>query len=413
MMKKSRREAVRFTNGATHLAGTLSMPTTGAHHPALIALHAAGEGERTFTLYKHLADVLSCHGVAVLTYDRRGSGRSTGDFASASFEALANDARAGIKLLRRHPKIDPNRLGAWGVSQGGWLAPLLATHTRLKCLVVVSGAGVSAARQMDYSAETALRAAGFPDAPVSRALKLRCKMNAYYLGTLERARVQHEIDAVADEPWFPHAFIDRVLPDTVRDSKWALELGHDPAPVMARVVIPTLLLYSEDDPWVPVSESIEAWRAAAARWVEVEWIPGADHLMLRPKPKEPGTFEVSGRYSEVLIAWLAKHLKSNASRGVRHDLLAELPSLAQFNQHFHNLFDPLGAARPKARREVARTERPPGILQKSPDKLRLLCEPPRKLEQLVGDDLGHLKDDTEVVLLRFLRVLVRGPQVAH
>src|ERR1700674_252315 len=154
-----RSDPVSFQDGRVTLVGTLYLPAGAGRHPAVVSFHAANGGTREFHAYRHLATALPSAGFAVLLFDRRGSGGSSGDFNAATFEDLAADGIAGVLFLKSRPEIDPARVGVWGVSQGGWLGPLAATMSPDVAFVVsVSGPGVSPARQMDYSAEYALKA---------------------------------------------------------------------------------------------------------------------------------------------------------------------------------------------------------------------------------------------------------------
>jgi len=81
------REDVRFASGDIQLSGTLMSPTTGAKHPAIILVHASGPEHRDYML--PFARFLIRRGMAVLGYDKRGVGGSTGDWRTASFEDLA------------------------------------------------------------------------------------------------------------------------------------------------------------------------------------------------------------------------------------------------------------------------------------------------------------------------------------
>jgi pimeloyl-ACP methyl ester carboxylesterase len=76
---------------------------------------------RDANLYRHLCEGLPAMGIAVLVYDRRGSGQSSGDLDKADYEALADDAVAGQHSLTKFSRIDPDKIGFWGLSQGGWL----------------------------------------------------------------------------------------------------------------------------------------------------------------------------------------------------------------------------------------------------------------------------------------------------
>src|SRR5215471_21568331 len=84
-------EEIQFTNGDAHLRGTVYLPKTGNRLPAVVVLHHAGLPTRDANLYRHLCEGLPAMGIAVLVYDRRGSGQSSGNLGNADFETLADD----------------------------------------------------------------------------------------------------------------------------------------------------------------------------------------------------------------------------------------------------------------------------------------------------------------------------------
>ena len=82
-------------------------------------------------------------GVAVLGYDKRGVGGSTGDWNTASFDDLAGDAVAAFEYLKTRSDIDRAQIGLLGVSQAGWIMPLAAVRAKdFGFLISISGAGV-------------------------------------------------------------------------------------------------------------------------------------------------------------------------------------------------------------------------------------------------------------------------------
>jgi len=121
-------EDVRFANGDVRLAGTLIAPSTGAKHPAIVVVHGSGAETREHML--PFARFLVRHSVAVLGYDKRGVGESTGDWNTASFEGLAGDAVAAVEYLKTRRDIDAAQIGLLGVSQAGWVMPLAAVRTK-------------------------------------------------------------------------------------------------------------------------------------------------------------------------------------------------------------------------------------------------------------------------------------------
>lgn len=93
----------------------------------MVVFHGASEPLASMPLYRHLSDGLPQLGMAVLLYDRRGNGTSTGS-ENVPYQTLADDGIAGAKVLRAMPRIDPKRVGYWGISQGGWLAAFAAVR---------------------------------------------------------------------------------------------------------------------------------------------------------------------------------------------------------------------------------------------------------------------------------------------
>lgn len=118
--------AVSFQDGAVTLSGTLLLPAAPGRHPAVIFLQGSGPKGRWANRY--LAQKMAEAGIVALIYDKRGVGGSGGDWKSADFDALAGDAAAGVALLRAQAEVDPARVGVYGHSQGGTIAPLVAAR---------------------------------------------------------------------------------------------------------------------------------------------------------------------------------------------------------------------------------------------------------------------------------------------
>lgn len=123
-------EEVRFQNDDVTLAGTLIRPTAPGRHPALVNMHGSEPARRTDPYARQRAEWLAYQGFAVLLYDKRGVGDSTGryqEYASdTNLNNLAGDGLAGVQLLKTHPAIDPARIGLIGASQAGWIMPRVA-----------------------------------------------------------------------------------------------------------------------------------------------------------------------------------------------------------------------------------------------------------------------------------------------
>src|SRR5271157_1796502 len=111
-------QELQFANAGANLVGTVYLPNVGNHLPAVVVLHHAGAATRDAALYRHLREGLPALGFAVLIYDRRGSGQSSGSLQGVDYETLADDAVAGQHALAKLSRIDPAKIGFWGLSQG-------------------------------------------------------------------------------------------------------------------------------------------------------------------------------------------------------------------------------------------------------------------------------------------------------
>ncbi|HEX9149122.1 MAG TPA: alpha/beta fold hydrolase [Thermoanaerobaculia bacterium] len=299
------------SNGNVRLAATLDLPDGPGPHPVMVVLHASGEGERGFASYRHLPKILPASGIGVLRYDRRGSGASSGDFERASFPDLASDARAVIAWARASADVDRRRLGLWALSQGGWIAPLVAAaDPSIACLVIVSGAGGTPAEQMLYSARFALREAGYDSRAIERAVRLRRAVDAYYAGRRPREDVATILKEEKSEPWYKLAAVPDELPRDVRSTKWYYQFAFDPAASMAKVRAPVLLLHAERDPWIPIEQARFAWKARSPAPLTIRTIPGANHFMAATTdPAHDADPEpISEEYTRAMVEWLTNAL---------------------------------------------------------------------------------------------------------
>ena len=146
--RRLRQLEVRFTSGTAVLSGTLTLPPGPGRHPAVAFVHGSGATERAYL--PDLQALLVRNGVAVLAYDKRGIGQSSGSYPGESptagaIDVLARDAASAARFLRSQPEIDPARVGLAGHSQAGWIAPLAGSRDPvIRFLVIFSGPAVTA-----------------------------------------------------------------------------------------------------------------------------------------------------------------------------------------------------------------------------------------------------------------------------
>ena len=274
---------------------SLAASYSPAGSTAIVGLHGAGEGTRESPSLRHLHELLPAHGIGVVTFDRRGEGKSTGDVTRGRFELQVQDALAVLGA------VDADRVGLWGISQGGWIGPLAAAASdEVAFLVLLASTGVTPAEQMMYAVERQLRLAGYGDDVVERALDLRCRFEHWVHTRAPEPDEELAADllAVLDEPWVGQLWLPPALLDEEGLRLWIEEMDYDPRPSFAQVRVPTLLFYGADDSWSPVEASVEAWRAARGSEVEIVVVPGAEHDLTLPD----GSF--APEYERRLVEWL-------------------------------------------------------------------------------------------------------------
>ena len=141
-------EEVVFSNKDVTLAGTLTLPRTSGRHPAVVLLHGSGPLNRDQEIFDMkyfwiIADHLTRRGIAVLRYDSRGVGGSSGAPYQFTLSDVAEDALAAIHFLKNRSDINPAQIGLCGQSQGGIVAPLAASRSEdVAFIVCLAGNGI-------------------------------------------------------------------------------------------------------------------------------------------------------------------------------------------------------------------------------------------------------------------------------
>ncbi|MDD2552248.1 MAG: alpha/beta fold hydrolase [Dysgonamonadaceae bacterium] len=146
-------EEVVFTNlkEKIDLSATLTLPKEKEKSPAVVLIAGSGPNDRDETVFGHkpfwvLADYLTRNGIAVLRFDKRGTGESGGEYFTATTQDFADDAEAALNYLKKRREIDTSNLGLIGHSEGGIIAPIIAARNNdVKFIVLMAGLGVSGA----------------------------------------------------------------------------------------------------------------------------------------------------------------------------------------------------------------------------------------------------------------------------
>ena len=153
-------EVVHFTSeDGTNLAGLLTLPATSGPYPAIMSLHGSEPGTKDNFGSQQMSAFMASHGIAILTYDKRGVGESEGSYVEAATERnlnlIAQDAIAGVEYLKSRPEIKTDQIGLTGFSQAGWVIPLAASQSEdIAYFIILSGPVTSVGHEDLFSTYT-------------------------------------------------------------------------------------------------------------------------------------------------------------------------------------------------------------------------------------------------------------------
>lgn len=286
-------EEVRFTNSRAPevtLAGTLTLPRGEGPFPAAILVSGSGPQDRDQNVFTHrtfavLADHLTRHGIAVLRYDDRGFGESTGDFGTATSADFATDAEAAFAFLRSRTEINPQAIGIVGHSEGGLIAPLVAHSTPdLGFAVMLAGPGVDTQTLMLDQTRTLARFQGVSDEDYAKSEGVQRQMMEVAASDLSdeaaEARMRDILTAqVMQDIGESPDMRDRVISTSLRPwNRWFLR--HDPQPWLSTMTTPLLAIGGSLDVQVSSQVNLPAIETATRHHPDatVMMLDGLNHM---------------------------------------------------------------------------------------------------------------------------------------
>ncbi|MBK8026743.1 MAG: alpha/beta fold hydrolase [Chloroflexi bacterium] len=298
-------EEVAFANGEVTLAGTLTLPEGDGPHPAVVLMTGSGPQDRDeqvagFAIFRTIADYLTRQGSAVLRYDDRGVGQSSGEWASAGLAEFAADGKAAVAYLQTRDDINAEQVGVLGHSIGGALAAILGAdpESGLAFIVSMAGPGVDGqvtlveqnkiilaqqgATPEQIDSQIAFLEASFPliearDWEAYEDLMDDTLVEQWDLLTDE----QRESTGLSSAEEFAELSAANGLA-TVSNEEFITLMAYDPAPDWEKTTVPVLALFGEFDLQVPPvlhAPALEAALEASGNSdVTVVVIEGANHL---------------------------------------------------------------------------------------------------------------------------------------
>jgi dienelactone hydrolase len=301
---------VVFKNGDVTLSGSLYVPRGQGLHPGIVMLQGSGP-ETRWGASRFWADYFGRRGIATLIYDKRGSGTSSGDWQTADFNALADDALAGVSFLQQQATIDPKKIGIHGHSQGASIAPLIASKSKSVAFVLADAAnGIPMWQTEVYSQQSFISHSWLTGNDLVSA-------DRFIEHLVQVARTGKGYDALVQE----HEAAKQ------RGEAWTKEVGppaasnywlkffpmianYNPADYWKQVKVPVLIVEAGADERIPVDSSVAAIRMALSEGHNPDYtiivFPNAPHpLVERSKAGETYRWpHITPGYADLLASWV-------------------------------------------------------------------------------------------------------------
>ena len=318
------------TAAGVKLAGTLTLPKGSGPFPSVVLISGSGPNARNEEVAGHklflvLADYLTRRGIAVLRYDKRGIGQSTGSYALATTIDFTDDALAGVAFLKTRKEIDPTKIGLIGHSEGGLIAPLAATRSKdVAYIVLMAGPGMTGEQILYRQGALIAKASGAPETAVAVNRARQEKIFALLKENSDPAELERKLKAeIATEVnALPEAQRKTIGSTLEAQNKMVLSpwfryfVTYDPVPTLMKVTCPVLALNGSHDLQVPPKEDLAAIEAALKAGGNTDYtvkeLPELNHLFQTSKTGSPAEYsQIEETLSPVALQtmgdWILAH----------------------------------------------------------------------------------------------------------
>jgi uncharacterized protein len=259
------------------------------------------------------------NGIDVISYDQRGTGKSSGNWQQNGPAQRAADVEAVYDAYSTSAHVDERRIGVWGFSNGGWTAPIVATTRPLAFMILKSGPAESIETNICYTVEQKLRHMHYDADAITLATNTwRAFISALSgTGTWDTARELYS--AASTKPWFADSYLPIFIPPDsaippAPETADALRrfILFDPTETLPKVRTPTLALFGALDRNVDVAHGPTLFQSAFARAgmddFTVHVYKDAGHTLkvsatgFNSEPSQPE--RLTAGYPQIMIQWM-------------------------------------------------------------------------------------------------------------
>lgn len=318
------------------LAGTLLLPEEKGIFPLAIFITGSGAQDRNETIMGHqpfrvISEHLASKGIASYRFDDRGVGASTGDFSMATSEDFASDVDAVVTHFLQYENIDKEQIVLIGHSEGGMIAPMVATmNEEVDALVLLAGTGVSGGEIIAKQVETIImNTPGIEEKVRKDQIELQFQIIELVREYETEEKFEKDIREVFEKTFKDYTMEEKNLYGYTEEnleaqiktlaSPWyRFFVTYDPSEALEQITIPVLALNGTKDVQVDAKQNLtaieESLQKAGNDKVTVIELEGLNHLFQTAKtglPKEYATIEetIAPKVLEIISDWIRKETK--------------------------------------------------------------------------------------------------------
>jgi pimeloyl-ACP methyl ester carboxylesterase len=274
-------EEVTYANkeAGVVLAGTLTMPRGSGPFPAVILIAGTGPHTRDAEMCGHktmlvLADHLTRQGIAVLRFDKRGCGVSSGSFELATSLDFANDVQAGIQYLKSRKEINAKQIGLIGHSEGGTVASIVIAKSQdVAFVVMLASTGVNGEEVLYEEYILFAQAMGEAEEAITKGHKLLSQMVAIVKKEADIEIARKKIRTLrteyleklseAQRKSYQTSTLNEFVEFLMSYFHWLrFFLTFEPTTALKMIQVPVLALFCERDLLVPPKQNLLPFRKA-------------------------------------------------------------------------------------------------------------------------------------------------------
>lgn len=323
-------EEVTFQNPKANiaLAGTLTLPKKEGNFPVAILITGSGPQNRDEELAGHkpflvISDYLTKNGIGVLRYDDRGVGQSKGDFSTATSADFATDVESAIAYLKTRKEINPKKIGLVGHSEGGTIAPMVASKSKeVSFIVLLAGTGIQGNQLLLLQQELIAKASGISDAEIQKSIQTNAKIFEMVIKSNDNQKLKTDLTSLINETIkkeeIPNGITKEELVsmqvNQITNPWMQYFIKFNPATALEKVKCPVLAVNGEKDLQVSPKENLSAIKNALTKGgnknITTIEFPNLNHLFQECKtglPQEYATIEQT--FSPTALDEITKWIK--------------------------------------------------------------------------------------------------------